>query len=215
MRMKRILSLLAIAMMAVGVCAQVHSPARNIKEMTYTFDFQNNNGNWPVGEGANFADGNLTEPLVAGPNDDQVMLIGMQGESANPPRIMSNASRGICLWVFKNNAFVLRATEGRAITKVAVTMQSGSFDLVPSFGEVTDNEWTGNAADVKFTNEKGTRYIWQIQVTVTDSDDETLTGICDLQCHQASDVIYSLQGVRMQQMKKGINIVNGKKIVVK
>lgn len=171
--MKRFLSLFAIVMMVVSVCAQPSQPLRDIKEMTYTFDFQNNNGNWPVGEGENYADGNLTAPLVAGPADDQVLLTGIQGESANPPRIMNNTSRGICLWVFKGTSIKLSAAEGRAIKKVEVTMQSNSFDLTPDNGEVAENVWTGNAAEVTFSNAKGTRYIWQVKVTVTNMDDET------------------------------------------
>ena len=171
--MKRFLSLFAIVMMVVSVCAQPSQPLRDIKEMTYTFDFQNNNGNWPVGEGENYADGNLTAPLVAGPADDQVLLTGIQGESANPPRIMNNSSRGICLWVFKGTSIKLSAAEGRAIKKIEVTMQSNSFDLTPDNGEVAENVWTGNAAEVTFTNAKGTRYIWQVKVTVTNMDDET------------------------------------------
>ena len=173
--MKRILSLLAIVMMVVTVCAQPNSPLRNIKEQTYTYDFQNNNGNWPVGEGTDFANGNLTEPLVAGPEDDQVLLTGIQGESMNPPRIMSNASRGICLWLYKNTSVKISVAEGRAIKKIAVTMQSGTFDITPSNGELADNVWTGNATEVTFgPNANSTRYVWQIAVTVTDKDDDTI-----------------------------------------
>lgn len=173
--MKKLLSLFAILMVAVGVCAQANSPARNIKEQTYVYDFQNNNGNWPVGEGSNFADGDLTQPLVAGPEDDQVLLTGIQGEDMNPPRIMSNASRGICLWLYKNTSIKLSAAEGRAIKKIVVTMQNGTFDLTPTNGELADNVWTGNATEVTFgPNANSTRYVWQIAVTVTNKDDETI-----------------------------------------
>ena len=173
--MKRILSLLAIVMMVVTVCAQPNSPLRNIKEQTYTYDFQNNNGNWPVGEGTDFANGNLTEPLVAGPEDDQVLLTGIQGESMNPPRIMSNASRGICLWLYKNTSVKISVAEGRAIKKIAVTMQSGTFDITPSNGELADNVWTGNATEVNFgPNANCTRYVCQIAVNVTDKEDDTI-----------------------------------------
>ena len=177
--MKRFLSLFAIVMMVVSVCAQPSQPLRDIKEMTYTFDFQNNNGNWPVGEGENYADGNLTAPLVAGPADDQVLLTGIQGESTNPPRIMNNTSRGICLWVFKGTSIKLSAAEGRAIKKVEVTMQSNSFDLTADNGEVAEGVWTGNASEVTFTNAKGTRYIWQVKVTVTNMDDETYVPVVE------------------------------------
>ena len=113
--MKKILSLLAIVMMAVTVCAQAAAPFRNITEMTYIYDFQNNNGNWPVGEGVNYADGNVTSPLYVGEEGDQVQLTAYQGTSVNPVRIMSVASRGICLWLYKGTAIKLSAAEGRAI----------------------------------------------------------------------------------------------------
>ena len=134
------------------------------------FDFQNNNGNWPVGEGANFADGNVTT-LTSG----NVTLTGVQGSSANPPRIMTNASRGICLWLYKNTSIVLSAPQGKAITKLVFTMQTGSFDLTPSTGAVAENVWTGNASEVTFgPNANSTRYVWAIAVTLADENDETV-----------------------------------------
>lgn len=134
-----------------------------------TFDFQNNNGNWPYGEGADFENGNFTMLTQGG-----VVLTGIQGSTYNPSRIMKNASRGIYLQCFKENSLKLTAPEGKAIVKVVVTMQSGSFDLTPSTGEVADNVWTGNASEVIFANENGTRYIWAISVFLADENEETV-----------------------------------------
>ena len=134
-----------------------------------TFDFQNNNGNWPYGEGADFENGNFTTL-----NQGDVVLTGIQGSAMNPSRIMKNATRGIFLQCFKENALKLTAPEGKAIVKVAVTMQSGSFDLTPSTGEIAENVWTGNATEVTFTNEKGARYIWAINVFLDDENEETV-----------------------------------------
>ena len=134
------------------------------------FDFQNNNGNWPVGEGANFADGNITTLTW-----QNVTLTAIQGESANPPRLMTNASRGTCLWLYKNTSIKLGAPEGKAITKIAVTMQSGSFDLTPSTGTMTEDVWAGNASEVTFgPNDNGTRYVWTMTVTLADENNETV-----------------------------------------
>ena len=134
-----------------------------------TFDFQNNNGNWPYGEGADFENGNFTMLTQGG-----VVLTGIQGSAYNPSRIMKNASRGIYLQCFKENSLKLTAPEGKAIVKVVVTMQSGSFDLTPSTGEVADNVWTGNASEVIFANENGIRYIWAISVFLADENEETV-----------------------------------------
>ena len=134
------------------------------------FDFQNNNGNWPVGEGANFADGNITTLTW-----QNVTLTAIQGESANPPRLMTNASRGTCLWLYKNTSIKLGAPEGKAITKIAVTMQSGSFDLTPSTGTMTEDVWAGNASEVTFgPNANSTRYVWAMTVTLADENNETV-----------------------------------------
>lgn len=132
------------------------------------FDFQNNNGNWPYGEGADFENGNFTT-LEMG----NVVLTNIQGSSLNPSRIMKNASKGIYVQSFKNTALKLTAPEGKAIVSVAVTMQTGSFDFTPNFGAVADNVWTGNAAEVTFENTKGTRYIWAIAVYMADANADT------------------------------------------
>ena len=132
-----------------------------------TFDFQNNNGNWTIGEGSDYAKGELTEanPITM----DGITLTGIQGEATNAVRYFNNASKGNCLWIFKNNSIKLTAPEGKSITKIDFTMQTGSFDLTPSEGEVVEDTWTGKAVEVTFgPNEKGTRYVYAINVTVED-----------------------------------------------
>ena len=134
------------------------------------FDFQNNNGNWPVGEGADFALGNVSTLTMNG-----VTLTGLQGGSANPVRIMKNASRGICLWLYKGTSVKFNAPEGKAITRIDVTMQSGLFDLAPGNGTVSDNVWTGNASEVTFgPNTNSTRYVWAFAITLADENEETV-----------------------------------------
>jgi len=161
MNMKKFLSLVAL-LFVTTVTAWAGTEV--------TFDFQNNNGNWPVGEGANYKDGDITALTWEG-----VTLTGVQGSSVNPPRLMSNASRGICLWLYKNTSMKLTAPEGKAITKIAVTMQSGDFDLEPSTGAVAGNVWTGNASEVTFgPNANSTRYVWAFTVTLDDENDETV-----------------------------------------
>ncbi|MBQ7511684.1 MAG: hypothetical protein IJU11_02965, partial [Prevotella sp.] len=159
--MKKILSLVALLLVTTATAWA---------GTEVTFDFQNNNGGWPVGEGVNYADGNITTLTWEG-----VTLTGVQGSSANPPRLMTNASRGICLWLYKNTSIMLTAPDGKAITKIAVTMQSGSFDLAPSTGEVAEDVWTGNASEVTFgPNANSTRYVWAFTVTLDDENDETV-----------------------------------------
>lgn len=171
--MKKVLTLMAIIMMAVTVFAQANKPAKNIKEQVFTYNFQENNGNWAVGEGANASDGDITAPLLAGP-EGELSLTAIQGTSTLPVRIMQNASKGIHMACYKGSSLKFNVAAGKAITKIEVVMQTGSFDMVPSNGEVADNVWTGNASQVVFTNAKGTRYIWAISVTVANRNDETV-----------------------------------------
>lgn len=167
--MKKFLSLLAVLMAAVYVDAQPGSPLKNIGEQTFTYDFENNPLDWPVGEGANFADGNITEPLAVG----ELSLSNEQGEATQPARLM-RANDGVsALYVYKNGAVKLANTSGRAITKIAVTMKSGTFDLTPSNGTVTENVWQGNATEVKFTA-SGTRQILNMTVITNKKDGETI-----------------------------------------
>ena len=88
---------------------------------------------------------------------------------------MTNASHGTCLWLYKNTSIKLGAPEGKAITKIAVTMQSGSFDLTPSTGTMTEDVWAGNASEVTFgPNANSTRYVWAMTVTLADENNETV-----------------------------------------
>ena len=154
-----LLSVLALLMIPLTVGAQ-----------DATFDFQNNNGNWPVGEGANYADGDVSTLEMNG-----VRLTGLQGESFNPVRIMKNASRGTCLWIYKMNSVKFNAPEGKALVKIEVTMQSATFDIAPSNGEVTDDVWTGNATEVTFgPNEIANRFIYVFKVYLNDENEETI-----------------------------------------
>ncbi len=158
--MKKLFTLLFVFLAALSVSAE-----------EITFDFENNNGNWPVGEGANFADGNLTQPLVV----DGVSLTGIQGDATQPCRLMKDNSGITALYVYKLGSIKFNAPEGKALTTIAVTMKSGTFDLTPNNGAVADNVWTGNATEVVFNHaNSGNRQMLKIVVTIADENDETV-----------------------------------------
>lgn len=145
--------------------------ALNASAEEITFDFDNNNGNWPVGEGANFADGNLTQPLVV----DGVSLTGIQGDATQPCRLMKDNSGITALYVYKLGSIKFNAPEGKALTTIAVTMKSGTFDLTANNGAVADNAWTGNATEVMFNHaNSGNRQMLKIVVTIADENGETV-----------------------------------------
>ena len=134
-----------------------------------TFDFQNNPANWPVGEGVDFAAGNLTNPLTV----NGVTLTNVQGDASQPARIM-RANDGVsALYVYKNGSIKFNAPEGRALTQIVVTMKTGSFDLTANNGTIADSVWTGNATEVLFQS-SATRQMLKIAVTLADENSETV-----------------------------------------
>ena len=135
----------------------------------FTFDFENNPNNWPVGEGVDFANGNLTNPLTVG----EVTLTNVQGDATQPARLMKPNDGVIALYVYKNGSIKFNAAEGRALVKIDVTMKSGSFDLTASTGAVAADSWTGNATEVLFTA-SATRQMKKIVVTTAAENSETV-----------------------------------------
>lgn len=158
--MKKIFTLLFVFLAALSASAE-----------EVIFDFENNNGNWPVGEGANYADGNLTQPLVIG----DVSLTGIQGDATQPCRLMKDNNGVTALYVYKLGSIKFNAPEGKALTTIAVTMKSGTFDLTANNGAVADNVWTGNATEVVFNHaNSGNRQMLKIVVTIADENSETV-----------------------------------------
>lgn len=172
---------------------------------TPTFDFENNNGGWPIGEGSEWAKGVLNEanPITM----DEVTLTGLMGTSKNDVRYMKNASKGQFLQVFKGNQIKLTAPKGKNIVKAEVTMQTGSFDLTPSVGSVTDNVWTGAATEVTFTA-TATRYIYAIDVTVEDISAVNVAVDDDYTSFAAAiNLDFSATGIKVYTAKRTDNYV--------
>lgn len=158
--MKKIFTLITAALMSLSICATTSDAV---------FDFQNNPQNWPVGEGVNFADGNLTSPLTV----NGITLTNVQGEASQPARIMRDNNGISALYIYKNGSIKFNAPEGKALTKIDVTMKSGNFDLTASNGTIADNAWTGNATEVLFTT-TATRQVLKMEVFLADENSETL-----------------------------------------
>ena len=159
--MKKISTLLLVL---VALLAPMTANAEEV-----TFDFENNPQGWPVGEGANFADGNLTNPLVV----DGVSLTNVQGDAKQPARLMKDNSGVTALYVYKDGSIKFNAPDSKALTKIVVTMKSNSLDLTSSTGAVADNVWTGNATEVLFTA-AANRQMLKMVVTIADENAETV-----------------------------------------
>ena len=176
MLMKRISTLLfaLTALLALPLTASAEE---------FVFDFENNPNNWPVGEGVNFADGNLTNPLTVG----EVTLTNVQGDAKQPARIM-RANDGIsALYVYSNGSIMFNAADGRALTKIEVTMKANNFDLAASTGALADNVWTGNASEVTF-KASATRQMLKIVITTDAENGETVKPVAETFDMEAADI---------------------------
>ena len=109
--------------------------------------------------------------------------------------------------------------EGYAIESIAITFSgetyTGAYEA--SVGTYTDGvvaEWNGFSYSVTFTATATSR-MQKIEVVYV--KDEAGTGIAETVAIGASgeDIIYNLNGQRLGKVQKGLNIVNGKKVIFK
>lgn len=136
-----------------------------------TFDFENNTLNLPVGEGADFQDGALKDPVIV----NGVTLTSVQGDAYYPAILMKDNSGVIALNVYKNGAFKLNAPEGKAIVKVVATMKGAKTfsQLSASTGTITDNTWEGNATEITYSASALMSFL-NLEVTLADENGETV-----------------------------------------
>jgi len=136
-----------------------------------TFDFENNPQNLPVGEGADFQDGALKDPIIV----NGVTLTSVQGDAYYPAILMKDNSGVIALNVYKNGAFKLNAPEGKAIVKVVATMKGAKTfsQLSASTGTITDNTWEGNATEITYSASALMSFL-KLEVTLADENGETV-----------------------------------------
>ena len=135
-----------------------------------TFDFQNNPENWPTSKALFDDDNGVVNTLTV----NGVVMTSIQNNEWNANLLYENEDAATTvLRVAKENAFKLKAPEGKALVSVSVTMASGSFDFTASTGEIAENVWTGNASEVTFTT-TANRSISKIDVMLADENAETV-----------------------------------------
>lgn len=178
------------------------------------FDFQNNSIGHAVGEGTS-TDGNL-----AGESFTKGSSIFTCTDGKTPTRLFYNASKGNHLQVYKDGTFTITAAEGKAIRFVDITFQNSQTALTANVGTYDAGLWSGNHTSVTFSA-AGARYIYAINVTTSDKDEDTevTTGISNVKSAEgnaanAKEGIYDLTGRRVTTMQKGgLYIVNGRKVI--
>ncbi len=181
------------------------------------FDFLNNNTGHAVGQGTS-TDGNLAgESITKGSST----FTCTDGKSAT--RLFYVASKGNHLQIFKDGTFTITAAEGKAVKAVSVTFQTSQTGLTANVGTYDAGLWTGNNSSVTFSA-AGTRYIYSIDVTTGDKDEDTdkTTGVSEVKAQTpavkaAQQGVYDLTGRRINatQLKSGLYIINGKKTLIK
>ena len=121
--------------------------------------------------------------------------------------------------LYKGNTMTVSVEEGYAIESIAITFSgetyTGAYEA--SVGTYTDGvvaEWNGFSYSVTFTATATSR-MQKIEVVYV--KDEAGTGIAETVAIGASgeDIIYNLNGQRLGKVQKGLNIVNGKKVIFK
>lgn len=179
---------------------------------TVTYDFAENP--WHVEDGPNSYYKEGVE-LV----QDGVVMTHIKGHPANWNRLKDGE-----LLVYRNNGFRMKAPAGKVITHIDI-LHRGTNHLVDAENKALKAStsaantviWDGKSADVTIT---GTRFTTNIKKIVLTLEDDTTTGIAQVEnTRKADGKVYNLNGVQVgtaetfNTLPKGIYIVNGKKVV--
>lgn len=143
-----------------------------------------------------------------------VTLTFSLGEGKNAPKYYTT---GEGARLYNGNTMTVSVEKGYAIESIAITFSgetyTGAYEA--SVGTYTDGvvaEWNGFSYSVTFTATATSR-MQKIEVVYV--KDEAGTGIAETVAIGASgeDIIYNLNGQRLGKVQKGLNIVNGKKVL--
>ncbi len=199
----------AIAVRADGLESAESSSTYTIKNAPEISDkqvlyyFTGNKWGFPVSTSESTVE--LTSPIVEG----NVSLDFTSGSTAT--RMWEDFNAGLQFRIYNGGTITLSTTDDANI--VGIEFNTSKKSLAPASGEIDANGvWTGTAAKSVAFDVTGTTNINYIIVTL----DKT-SGIDGVSAKGAETVkaIYSLDGRKLQQLAKGINIVNGKKVLVK
>lgn len=165
------------------------------------FDFTNNPWGLPVSsqEAGDFE--------ITRVEQDGVILTATSGTT--PTRMWSDYNLGLQLRVYNGGTLTFTAPEGHNIVKIE--FNASKFDLSATDGTLIDQTWEGNASAVTFTA-GGTTNISTVILTF----DNPVTGIDGVTTAPAGqDVIYTIDGRRVERAERGLYIINGRKVYVK
>ena len=177
------------------------APAVTDKQVLYYFT--GNKWGFPVStSSATYA---VTSPIVEG----NVSLAFTDGSTST--RMWNDFNCGLQLRIYNGADLTLSTTDDANI--VGVEFNTSKISLTAASGELSaDGVWTGTPVKSVAFEVTGTTNINYIIVTL-----DKVSGIDGVSATGAEPVkvIYSLDGRKLQQLTKGVNIVNGKKVLVK
>ena len=172
--------------------------------ITYTLDFNALEDRVPTSSNdSNYGD--ITEDFVIVDGDVTCTISPASGTTPN--RFWQTAN-GKQLRMY-SGTLTLEVPARNNITSIVFHNGKWNANNSADTGTFTDNTWNGEAQKVVVTIAANTQ-LNKIEVSTTS------TGINDINVNEKNDgTIYNLQGMRLQQPQRGINIINGKKVMVK
>lgn len=121
-----------------------------------------------------------------------------------------NADNG---YAIEDNATLWVRVEGGEWEQVALSAYPTRFIFVPATADL--NKYAGKKIQLgfKYVSTAAAAGTWEIRNLVVTGDEAT--GIAGIEADSAVRTVYSLDGRRLSSPVKGINIINGKKVLVK
>ena len=174
-------------------------------EGAVVYDFFANEWNFTVSDAEN------TVAIEEVKKDDMTLSIVAPAEATVANRLWYDGRNGIQLRVYKDSNLKFTAPAGKKIQKV--TFDAPKFYVSCGIGEFDGTVWNGPSFgnELTFSVTKTTNINSIIVEYVAEE-----TGIEGIEADQnVEKVIYSIDGRRLQTPVKGINIINGNKVLVK
>ena len=145
------------------------------------------------------------------------MMVSPAAEGTSTPNRFWSTSNGPQLRMY-SGTIVLDAPEGKAITNVEVI--NGRWHTDNDINDMVGATWEGNSTNVVI-NIAGNTQMNKIVVTLADANEETTTNedlptaITTAKAIVVENEVFNLAGQKLAAPQKGLNIIGGKKVLVK
>lgn len=165
------------------------------------YNFNENKWNLQVSDSENSYE--ILGPITEG----HVTLSFTSGST--PTRMWNDFNNGLQLRIYKGGSMTFAVPEGMKIVKI--TFDASKFETTADCGTLEGYVWNGSSEKVVFSANKTTN----INYAIVECEGN-ITGINGVEADQEVEkVVYSIDGRRLQAPVKGLNIINGQKVLVK